>query len=192
MTSPSQSPKVPSGADAVAAESNELASRVEAGHQAGRSSTAFQRIDRPHPENGSVDVKHGVAKTAGRRPDGIAQRSLGKDLRSLGKNLGSAEDERIEPTRAESTRANSCDADPDSWLQLHATDLIDRLSGWSADLDSREAELNARTAKQDLRERQFRLQQQIAQTEMDEQQRSIDRLRDQIQAQARRLAFQDA
>lgn len=78
------------------------------------------------------------------------------------------------------------------WLQLHASELIDRLTQWSHDLDRREAELNARMAKQDSRERQFRLCQQIAQRELDEQQRTIDRLRTQIQSHARRLAFQEA
>jgi len=79
-----------------------------------------------------------------------------------------------------------------NWLQLHAGELIERLRQWSADLDYREAELNARTAKQDSRERQFRLLQQTAQQELDEQQRAIDRLRKQMQDQARRLAFQVA
>jgi hypothetical protein len=80
---------------------------------------------------------------------------------------------------------------PDEWLRLHAGELVDRLQAWASDLDSREAQLNARTSLQDHRERRFRLQQQDAATELAEQQRSIERLRREIEAQARRLAFQE-
>ena len=43
----------------------------------------------------------------------------------------------------------------------------------------------------DLRERKFRLHQQDVAIELAEQKRSIDRLRREIEAQARRLAFGD-
>lgn len=81
--------------------------------------------------------------------------------------------------------------DREGWLRLHATDLIDRLQSWASDLDAREAQLNSRTSIQEHRERRFRLRQQDLATELAEQQRSIDRLRLEIEAQARRLAFQN-
>lgn len=80
-------------------------------------------------------------------------------------------------------------ADGDAWLRMHATDLVDHLQAWSADLDARESQINLRASMQDHRERQFRLLQQDAIAEMAEQQRAIDRLRSEIQTQARRLAF---
>jgi hypothetical protein len=79
----------------------------------------------------------------------------------------------------------------DEWLRLHATDLIDRLRAWASDLDAREAQLNSRTSIQEHRERCFRLRQQDLATEFAEQQRSMERLRQEIEAQARRLAFQN-
>lgn len=79
----------------------------------------------------------------------------------------------------------------EEWLRLHANDLIDRLQTWAADLDSREAQLNARASLQDHRERRSRLQQQDLATQLAEQERSVERLRKQIEAQARRLAFRD-
>jgi hypothetical protein len=78
---------------------------------------------------------------------------------------------------------------PEDWLRLQASDLVDRLQAWASDLDAREAQLNARASLQDHRERRFRLRQQDAETELAEQQRSIGRLRHELQAQARRLAF---
>ena len=80
---------------------------------------------------------------------------------------------------------------PHGWLDLHAAELIDRLQQWADDLDSREAQLNARSARQDLRERQFRMHQHDVSTAMAEQQREDERLRGLLEAQARRLAFQD-
>lgn len=77
----------------------------------------------------------------------------------------------------------------EDWLRLHACELVDRLQSWADDLDAREAKLNARSSLQDLRERRFRLEQQNAETELAEQQRSTDRLRREVEADARRLAF---
>lgn len=78
---------------------------------------------------------------------------------------------------------------PEAWLRLHASDLVDRLQSWASDLDAREAQLNARSSLQDHRERRFRLHQQDVSTELAEQQRAIERLRREVEAQARRLAF---
>ncbi|TWU59184.1 hypothetical protein Poly51_19700 [Rubripirellula tenax] len=77
----------------------------------------------------------------------------------------------------------------DDWLRLHAAELIDHLQAWSMDLDAREAQLNSRSSHQDHRERQFRLIQQDATAELAEKQRAIDRIRTEIHAQARRMAF---
>ena len=81
-------------------------------------------------------------------------------------------------------------ADPEDWLQLQATDLIERLQKWSAELDAREAQLNAAMAQQDLRERVFRIRRQEFDADLRRQQEEIDALREQLSAQARRLAFQ--
>lgn len=79
----------------------------------------------------------------------------------------------------------------DDWLRLHAADLISRLQHWAADLDAREAQLNARTSIQEHRERRFRLRQQDISTEMAEQQRSIARLHRDLEAQVRRRAAEN-
>lgn len=76
------------------------------------------------------------------------------------------------------------------WLGLHAEELIDRLQTWSADLDARESQLNLRASMQDQHERQFRLRQQDLAADLAQQQRAVERLRGEIQAQARRLAFE--
>ncbi|QDT12857.1 hypothetical protein [Planctomycetes bacterium K23_9] len=80
--------------------------------------------------------------------------------------------------------------DRTDWLQLHAAELIRRLQTWANGLDAREASLNAAMARQDLRERQFRLQQLEWQAEMDAAKIAADQLRDNLSAQSRRLAFQ--
>jgi hypothetical protein len=77
-----------------------------------------------------------------------------------------------------------------SWLQLHATELIERLQSWSADLDAREAQLNARTALLEHRERQLRLEQQNSRLEVEELTQSLEREVAEIRAAARRLAFE--
>lgn len=89
----------------------------------------------------------------------------------------------------DSPAGDEISADSDAWLRMHATDLVDHLQAWSADLDARESQINLRASMQDHRERQFRLMQQDAAAELAERQRAIDRLRSEIQAQARRLAF---
>tara|TARA_R110002049_G_scaffold4601_6_gene32907 strand:+ start:119233 stop:119793 length:561 start_codon:yes stop_codon:yes gene_type:complete len=143
-------------------------------------SNAYQRIDRPHhgqvnPDPTTPSSDKIAACPLGDRPDRPDDFSVLEQVAS--ENVASSSSRPFAPL-------------PESWLTLHATDLIDRLASWSEDLDAREAQLNARIAKQDVRERQFRLTQQVAQTEMEEQQRAINRLRKQINDQARRLAFQ--
>ncbi len=78
----------------------------------------------------------------------------------------------------------------EQWLGLQAADLIERLQAWESDLDAREAQLNARAALQEHRERQFRLEQQAATTDLAEQARASQRLHAELKAQARRLAFE--
>ncbi|GAA5506744.1 hypothetical protein [Novipirellula caenicola] len=78
----------------------------------------------------------------------------------------------------------------ESWLGLQAADLIERLQRWESELDAREAQLNARAAIQEHRERQFRLEQQAASTDLAEQTRAAQRLQAELKAQARRLAFE--
>ncbi|MGB7342593.1 MAG: hypothetical protein WBD20_00120 [Pirellulaceae bacterium] len=85
---------------------------------------------------------------------------------------------------------SSASLDREAWLKLHAAELIRRLQTWANGLDAREASLNAACARQDLRERQFRLKQAEFQAEMDDAQQDVDDLRRQIAAQSRRLAFQ--
>lgn len=78
----------------------------------------------------------------------------------------------------------------EQWLGLQAADLIERLQAWESDLDAREAQLNSRAALQEHRERQFRLEQQAASTDLAEQTRAAQRLHADLKAQARRLAFE--
>ena len=77
-----------------------------------------------------------------------------------------------------------------TWLQLHAIELIDKLQSWSADLDSREAQLNARTALLEHRERQLRLEQQSARLDLDDLKASFQQEVAEMRAAARRLAFE--
>ena len=179
MTPSSHAPITPVGIDAAAADSPQQVPIVDVRDDRQSGSNEIKRIDRPHPDAGPIVGRQSISKPAARvSPSPIprkveAQQEIEEELRG-------------------STETRPDDPLPESWLRLHATDLIDRLSHWAADLDAREAQLNARLAKQESRERQFRLHQQVAQMELDEQQRAIDRLRKKIQDHARRLAFQDA
>ncbi len=99
-------------------------------------------------------------------------------------------------TAAEDANAEDNGVSDDStgelaWFHRQTADLVDHLQAWSEDLDAREAQLNGRASSQDQRERQFRLQQSDAANELAEQQRAIERIRAEIQAQARRIAFQN-
>ncbi|EMI16949.1 hypothetical protein RMSM_06123 [Rhodopirellula maiorica SM1] len=78
----------------------------------------------------------------------------------------------------------------EQWLGLQAADLIERLQRWESDLDAREAQLNARAAIQEHRERQFRLERQAATIDLAEQTRAAQRLHADLKTQARRLAFE--
>lgn len=91
---------------------------------------------------------------------------------------------------AESPRLHDSAAQED-WLRLHAVDLIGRLQAWACDLDAREAQLNSRTSLLEHLERRFRLHQQDRNAELAEQQRSIERLRRDLETQTRQLAFQN-
>lgn len=77
-----------------------------------------------------------------------------------------------------------------SWLQLHAIELIERLQAWSEDLDRREAHLNSRTALHEHRERQLRLQHQTSQLELGEMKSILEREVNEVRAAARRIAFE--
>ena len=80
---------------------------------------------------------------------------------------------------------------PEQWLREHSADLITHLQGWAESLSAREAQLNAQTALLEHRERQFRVWRRDRSEQIAESQQRIDRLRTQIEAQARRLAFRD-
>ncbi|MEM9585993.1 MAG: hypothetical protein AAGA03_01825 [Planctomycetota bacterium] len=82
--------------------------------------------------------------------------------------------------------------DRQEWLQLHAEELITKLQTWAGELREREANLQVLFARQESRERKFRMQAQAWEAEMIDRQRSIDALRNRMQEQARRLAFEDA
>lgn len=96
------------------------------------------------------------------------------------------------PTTGEVPAATSAETagDKDNWLDLHADDLIGRLRQWAAELELREAQLNAAMAQQDVRERQFRIAKGEFEAEQRRQQELIASMREQVAAQARRLAFQ--
>ncbi len=96
------------------------------------------------------------------------------------------------PKHSASQLSEEPQAGPHLWLALHADDLIDRMQAWASKLDSRESQLNLYSALQDQRERQFRMKQQDILAQLSEQQRSVDRLRERMEAQARRLTFRAA
>ncbi|MGI9470720.1 MAG: hypothetical protein ACR2NZ_04240 [Rubripirellula sp.] len=138
----------------------------------------LQRVDDDHiskPPRPAGEIR----PVAGSRPNlATSSRSnRGIASRSPGSNESVAEN--VRPRRQD-------------WLSLHATDLIERIQDWSETVDSREAILNARSAQQDRRERQFRIQQQDLACELSERKRSIERLRRELESQARRMAFLDA
>ena len=91
----------------------------------------------------------------------------------------------------ETERVVSADLDPDAWLRAHATDLIGHLQNWSSELDRRESGLNARIAMHESRERRFRLQRSELAGQLAESQARVDQLRQQLEARARRLAFEN-
>lgn len=78
----------------------------------------------------------------------------------------------------------------EAWLNFHASDLIMRLQEWATDLDAREASLNAAYARQDLRERQFRLCRQQVEIQIAEHLAAAKALRTEMQSHARRIAFE--
>ena len=77
----------------------------------------------------------------------------------------------------------------EDWLRLHSSELIDRLQSWSDVLDAREASLNAREATLEHRQRQVRTQRRESEDYFAEQQTRLERIRKQVKAHARRLAF---
>lgn len=79
----------------------------------------------------------------------------------------------------------------EGWLRLHATDLIRRLQDWASGLDAREATLNASYARQDIRERKFRLHQQEIERQIAAHKQAAEDLRQRINASLRKLVFCD-
>ncbi len=79
--------------------------------------------------------------------------------------------------------------DAERWLQLHAADLIDRLQQTAETLDAREARLHAQIAMHERRERAFRLWSDSQRQELSELHHEAARLRDRLQAEARRLVL---
>ncbi len=139
-------------------------------------SSSAQRIDPPR-----VGPSGPVAKAHGQRGSAA---TAGKFQRF---DVAHQEPEKRDPIAGDATDPATA---RENWLQLQATDLIARLQKWSAELDAREAQLNAAMAQHDLRERLFRVRQQEFDADLRRQQEEIDALREQLSAQARRLAFQ--
>ncbi len=89
-------------------------------------------------------------------------------------------------TAGEATANNQL---PSPLLQAHADDLVHNLQSWAAVLDRRESELNAGIARQENRERSFRLWAQTQQQQLLQLEREANRLREELKQQARRLAL---
>lgn len=77
---------------------------------------------------------------------------------------------------------------PEQWLDLHAIDLIDRLTEWSDELSVREANLNAREASWERQARRLRMQFQETQWELDQLAASLNQERLDLIEQHQRLA----
>ncbi len=150
--------------------------------QRGRSGLVPQRVDPSHSpaaNTARVDsMPHSMAvkESTGKKP-------AGKE--SIGKKTAGKKTTGLEPPSSE-----LASGDQEAWLRLHAAELIRRLQAWAHGLDIREATFNAAMARQDVRERQFRIQQSEFQAEMNSATEAADELRKQIAAQCRRLAFQ--
>ncbi len=90
-------------------------------------------------------------------------------------------------TSAESTTETT--AEPTDWLHYHCEDLVPKLQQWSSELDSREAQLNARVAVQESSERQFRMSQADEAASLSERRRAVERVEAEVKRRARQLAF---
>ena len=77
---------------------------------------------------------------------------------------------------------------PEALLLEHARELVERLQQWSDDLDRREAELHAKMALLEHQQRHQRLQSQSLATERNEQDRAIQRQRQELAETLRRGA----
>jgi hypothetical protein len=77
----------------------------------------------------------------------------------------------------------------ESWLRLHAVDLIQKLRQWALDLDARETQLSARTSLQALHERQFRLQRQDSPSPARDGESRLERRFREITRQLRRRVY---
>ena len=129
------------------------------------------------------------------QPDLVGSESAAQSGEPVSENMP---EHRVDPSHPmpaiRSVASESCHEttpSPEQWLELQSIDLVTRLQAWASDLDAREAQLNARASLQDHRERRWRLRQQGLEIELAERQRSIERLRGEIEAHARRLAFLD-
>ena len=144
------------------------------------------RIDKVRIDNVRIDSDHGVrqARPSGARKPG-ARRSPTDSATAVRRTDSELQQQASSPPVDNNSERHR-------WLRLHASDLIERIQHWSDSVDSRESMLNARTAQQERRERQFRLKQQDLAVELDEQRRSIERLRRELETQTRRLAFLDS
>lgn len=90
-----------------------------------------------------------------------------------------------EPPKDESPTDRA--AQMEGLLENHVRDLIVELQQWSEQLDRREAELNARSAMVDHHQRKLRLEDQTQNLQIDEALRSLDRRRQELQNELRRI-----
>ncbi len=97
-----------------------------------RRELSAQRIDRPHA------LQNGHAPPSPAEPQGSDSSAV---------HVGQQDSQ---------PSSESQQAWHESLLNLHAADLVQHLQRWSLEIDAREAQLNARSALQDLQERQFR------------------------------------
>ncbi len=155
----------------------------------------------------SYDGKHPISRpcwAAKRRPgvgaraleSSITRRTLKKTGNSLSADFDKNSFTRIDRAHASGSvesksenREEPAD-EPSAWLHLEAVDLIAKLQQWEAELDAREAQLNVRSAIEEHRERQFRVEQQSAIADLAEQSRAMERIEAELRSRARRLAFE--
>lgn len=126
-----------------------------------RHATEHQRIDRPHAVNNG-HLQPPLRETADPRLPSYEQFSAAESIKE------------------------SVDSGPLHLLDAHAAELIDRLQDWQAELDAREAQLNARVALLELQERQFRLWEQQQRAQASEKVRSTTAANEELKNALRR------
>lgn len=96
---------------------------------------------------------------------------------------------RVDSAHVDSGPSTEIPEFPEGLLEEHSADLISRLQEWSSDLDRRESEINARTAKLEHEERLQRMESQVDAVDRREEVQSLERRRKDLQEEIKRMSL---